>query len=187
MKQTSARPRSVDSITVSEIMSRGVWTVTPETQVGDVIRLFSEEQISGAPVVTDNGELKGVVSVTDVLRLAADEPESAPEETDWEEAWDALAEDDDDSDVAPRAYFLDVGSRSWMFRPSLAGQWPTSFDDHTVADIMTQATFTVRPQATIRELSRFLIRARIHRALVVEGGKLVGIVTAFDVVRAIAG
>jgi CBS domain-containing protein len=55
-----------------------------------------------------------------------------------------------------------------------------------VRDIMTPATFTVRPDATLREAARFLVRGGIHRALVLDGKQLVGIVSAFDIVRALA-
>jgi CBS domain-containing protein len=74
-----------------------------------------------------------------------------------------------------------------MLRPGAIDLPLLAFDQHEIADIMTTATFTVRPDATVRELADFLARGRIHRALVVEDGRLVGIVTAFDVVRAIAG
>jgi CBS domain-containing protein len=51
---------------------------------------------------------------------------------------------------------------------------------------MTPATFTVHASTSLVELARFLARGRIHRSLVVDGDRLVGIVTAFDVVRAVA-
>jgi CBS domain-containing protein len=38
----------------------------------------------------------------------------------------------------------------------------------------------------VKELADFLIRGRIHRAVVVEGERLVGIVTTMDVLRALA-
>jgi CBS domain-containing protein len=55
-----------------------------------------------------------------------------------------------------------------------------------VRDIMTPATFTVRPDTTLREAARFLVRGGIHRALVLDDKRLVGIVSAFDIVRALA-
>jgi CBS domain-containing protein len=181
-------PRTVDAITVSEVMTREVYTVTPESTVGDLIRLLSEEEITGVPVVTGTGRLRGVVSVTDVLRLAADGPIGTfQEEEAWEDAWDVLGRDGEASSTAPRSYFLDIGSHGMMLRPGAIDLPLLAFDQHRVADIMTPATFTVRPTATVRELARFLVRARIHRALVVDHGKLIGIVSAFDVVRAISG
>ena len=52
---------------------------------------------------------------------------------------------------------------------------------------MTPATVGVREEATLRELARFLLRAGIHRALVMEGGKLRGTATTMDVRRGVAG
>ena len=56
-----------------------------------------------------------------------------------------------------------------------------------VRDVMTPATFSVRPEATLPELARFMLHAGIHRALVLEGEALTGIVTTFDVLRAVSG
>jgi predicted transcriptional regulator len=82
---------------------------------------------------------------------------------------------------------LGVASATDVMRES-AGL-PASFEAASlnVRDVMTPATFTVRPDATLRELARFLVRGGVHRALVLEDERLIGVVTAFDVVRAIAG
>ena len=59
-------------------------------------------------------------------------------------------------------------------------------DDMSVEDIMSPVPFTVEPGTTVRELAVFLTQGRIHRALVTEDEHLVGIVTATDILRAIA-
>jgi CBS domain-containing protein len=53
-------------------------------------------------------------------------------------------------------------------------------------DVMTPATIHVRPTTCVRDLARFLVNARVHRALVVDEGRLMGIVSAFDIVQAVA-
>lgn len=188
-KQLREKRRTPDTLTVADIMARDVLTVTPDTTVGELIRVLSDEHISGVPVVTTAGALKGVVSVTDILRLAADEPIGTVEEATWEEAWGEMEPDDDeifDDRMVRHPFFLDSSIGSFMLRPGAEHLRLLPFADHEVEDIMTPATFTVSPKDSVRELSRFLARGRIHRALVVDEGKLVGIVTAFDVVRAIA-
>ena len=60
-------------------------------------------------------------------------------------------------------------------------------DEATVADIMTPVSFTVEPATPVSSLASFLLRGRIHRAVVTEGGRCVGIVTTTDVLRAVAG
>lgn len=170
--------------TVREIMQTGVVTVAPEATVTELAQLLYERGISGAPVCDGGGKVLGVVSATDLVRLAAEDGALVA----VEEAWPADPglrddfEDEEDDELAP--YFLDadVGAYDWAG----AGAEPAVFDRYTVRDIMTRATFSVRPRATIAELARFLLRARIHRALVLEDGRLTGIVTTSDVLRAVA-
>lgn len=59
-----------------------------------------------------------------------------------------------------------------------------AFENRKVREIMTPATFSVTPDTPVAELARLLHQQQIHRALVVEHGRLCGIVTAFDVLRA---
>jgi CBS domain-containing protein len=56
--------------------------------------------------------------------------------------------------------------------------------EYRVEDIMTPAPLAVTPETTVTELARFLVKCRVHRALVTEGKRLVGVVTAFDIMRA---
>jgi CBS domain-containing protein len=59
-------------------------------------------------------------------------------------------------------------------------------DELSVSDIMTPVTFTLPVTASARDLADFLVRGRIHRAVVVEDGRLQGIVTTMDILRALA-
>ncbi len=61
----------VVAATVRDIMHSEVLSVVPEMTVRELIHLLLEERISGAPVLGPNGKVLGVVSSTDVLRLAA--------------------------------------------------------------------------------------------------------------------
>ena len=51
----------------SEIMTRGVIAVTPDTPVRDVAKLMVDQRISGVPVI-DDGKLVGIVSENDLVR-----------------------------------------------------------------------------------------------------------------------
>lgn len=62
----------------------------------------------------------------------------------------------------------------------------SDLDDYVVEDIMSTANFHVGPDASLSELADLLLKRRIHRALVMEDGALLGIVTTVDVLRAIA-
>jgi len=68
--------------------------------------------------------------------------------------------------------------------PLLRTVRPSLLERHTVRQIMTAAIFHVREETTVADLARYLLASRIHRALVLDKGKLRGIVTTTDVLEA---
>jgi len=59
-------PRSEES-TVADVMTQVVVTVEPETPIPEVVALFRGRHISGAPVVSREGQVLGIISTSDVL------------------------------------------------------------------------------------------------------------------------
>ena len=58
---------------VSVLMSGGVVSVSPQTEVSEVVELMLEEKLGALPVVGgEDDELVGIVSYVDVLRAAQD-------------------------------------------------------------------------------------------------------------------
>ena len=55
--------------------------------------------------------------------------------------------------------------------------WDQEFQ---VGDIMSEVVATVPPAATLPEVAERMARDRIHRVLVTDGDKLLGIVTSID-------
>lgn len=173
-------------ITVRDIMATDVVSVAPDTSVRQLVRLMADEEISGAPVVDAAGTPVGVVSATDVLRLAADDVEIAvpPRGRTGEESPEPVETGDEEYDLIH--YFWSVGSPQRPAELDFQELPETALDEVTVGEIMTSAVFDISPDASVAELAAFLLRGRIHRAVVVEDHRLVGIVTAFDVLRAVA-
>lgn len=173
---------------VRNIMQTDVVTTGPEMSVYELSKLFTEHDITGAPVVDVDGEVLGVVSMTDVIRLAADEMDIRVAPRPFITAAAALADADADSEeeVDLVYYFQHMSPPGAGAGP--ASDWATEsdLDRYDVRSIMTPANFHVAPDATLGELAGFLLRGRIHRALVMEDDKLVGIVTTVDVLRAVA-
>lgn len=166
---------SVMEKTVREIMETEVVNVRPDLPVKELIEVLEENQITGAPVVDDGGDVVGVVSTRDVLRLAARE-----EETGSSSGGGGQREDDESG------YFRYANGPAG-FLPALPPGLPkTRLGTRPVRDIMTRATFSVRPDATLAEAARFLHKTGIHRALVFEGNRLAGVVSLRDVVAAVA-
>jgi CBS domain-containing protein len=166
---------------IEEIMQQDVVTVTPETPVKELLRILVTNQISGVPVVSEAGEILGVVSTTDVIRLGAQEAE-LPKGT---LSWEPLAVPHEEFDEDSAASFFMV-SEDWRYptEDQTKAIPDGSFEGVSVGDIMTSAAFTVGSRDTVGAVARFLLQGRIHRALVVEGDRLRGIVTAFDLLKA---
>lgn len=174
-------------LTVRDIMQVPVVTVTPDTTVRQLSRILADEEISGAPVVGAEGQLLGVVSATDVVRLAADDAEVHVASAASLDDPALIRDPDGPEDVEPDPYGFFLPEDSPLTREGFFEQFAeTELDAVVVRDIMTPVTFSVRADATLRELAEFLVRGRIHRAVVVEGDRLEGIVTSGDVLRAVS-
>ena len=148
------------AILAGDFMERNVVTVDPSLPVVEFERLLDRERISGAPVVSD-GRLVGVVSRSDLIRAQTDAADRA----------DAILD-----------YYRDVGGsapdRSEHAR--LTGERSESL---RVRDLMTEELVTVASGQSIAEVARALTTRRIHRVLVVDDGRLAGVISSLDVVR----
>jgi CBS-domain-containing membrane protein len=61
----------------------------------------------------------------------------------------------------------------------------TALKERTVRDVMTPDALGVGPEASMAELRRFFARTGVHRALVIDGRRLVGIVALSDALAAV--
>ena len=156
-------------LTVRDIMQDRVVTVHPDTTVRQLTRLLADEEISGTPVVDGNGTLVGVVSSTDVVRLAADDSDVRIASTTFRRGRTTFPDptEDEEPDPDPYGFFLPEDS-PFTGERVLEQYAENELDSVIVGDIMTPVTFSVRPTASLKELSEFLVRGRIHRAVVVE-------------------
>jgi CBS domain-containing protein len=64
---------------------------------------------------------------------------------------------------------------------------PVGADEPEVMDVMVRSFVTAEPEDTLGELAERLAAADAGSALVVEYGRLIGIVTSRDIVRAVGG
>jgi CBS domain-containing protein len=61
-----AEGRDPSSTKVSDVASRDVKTLTPDSSIEDAIRIVREQNVRRIPVVDDNGEPQGIVSIGDL-------------------------------------------------------------------------------------------------------------------------
>ena len=146
-----------------DLIHTNVATVRSDLSVTEFEQLLVREGVSGMPVV-DDGELRGVVSRTDIVRALVS------------------AEGDAGATVA---YYQEVAgtipgatSATHMASERIAAV--------TVRDIMTRELIAVAGDQPVREVAQTMVSRGVHRVLVTAGRRLLGIVTTLDLVRAIA-
>ncbi len=54
--------------TIQRVMIKNPTTVTPDTLLGDAVRLMHDNKWGSIPVVNENSKLVGILTLTDVLR-----------------------------------------------------------------------------------------------------------------------
>ena len=123
--------------TVREYMDRYVDTIRPDMEVLDAVDFLLAKRITGVPVVGAGGELIGILTETDCLKLLAKGA---------------------DHDL-PRG---------------------------RVADFMTREVETVPSRMDIYYAAGLFLKVSYRRLPVVDDGRLVGAITRFDILRAIA-
>jgi len=144
-----------------EIMQKDLVTVSPDLPLLDAHQLFVGEEIHGAPVVSDDGEVVGVVSSADLLRAVADEHASGSSEPDYLR------------DV------IEFSSPDWVGMPE---DFQDRLRDVRVSEVMTKELVSVGGAASLGDVARMLCENRVHRVLVIEAGRLAGMISTFDLV-----
>jgi len=148
------------SVDAASIMTRDVITCGPDATVAEVAALLAKHDISAVPVCDKDGRLLGMLSEGDLMR-----PFGAANE--MRRAWwlGMLAEG---TELAPE--FLDYVRE----------------DRRRAQDLMTRDVITATERTSAGEIADLVNKHRIKRVPILRDGKLVGIVSRADLVRALA-
>jgi CBS domain-containing protein len=143
-----------------EIMSTQVITIGKDTTIEEIAHLLADNNISGVPVVEENGKVIGMVTQKDLLYK------------DVEPRFPAMVE------ILGGIIFLN-GVRH--YNEELRKMVATKAED-----IMTRHVHMVRPDEKVERIAQLMVEEDINRVPVVEEGKLAGIISRADVIRYIA-
>jgi CBS domain-containing protein len=193
------RPAREDAmIRLRDIMTTDVVSVSPDLTIRDAMELLSSRHLSGVPVVAA-GKVVGVVTATDLMEFAADLPGAPTERPEQQEEgeWAAAEEEGEGGEVEvegtePSAtYFTelwtDVGADTDVRFANTSGPEWNALDEHTVAEAMTRAPIRcLTPDTPVPAAAEFIGMHNVHRVLVMDGERLVGIATASDISKAVA-
>jgi len=146
---------------VKDVMTKGLVTLKKEMPVKEAAEIFAKESIGGAPVVDEGGNLIGIVSESDLIMR----------------------------DV--RLHFptfiqlLD----GYIYLPRSLEKFESEFKRAVgarVGDVMTTDVATIDENATVEDAATLMVEKDIDRVPVMADGKLVGIISKSDLVKAIS-
>jgi CBS domain-containing protein len=148
--------------TVADVMTRDLFTVTPETPLQEAIQLLAQNRISGLPVVTEAGELQGVLSESDLM---------------WQVTGAPLP-----------AYIMLLDSVIYLENPTRYSEEVHKALGQTVAEVMShEKVSTTQPDTPLKAAAQLMHQKKVTRLPVLDAAnKLVGILTQGDIVRALA-
>jgi CBS domain-containing protein len=141
---------------VKDVMTSRVITIGPDATVRDAAKLMLDKGISGLPVVDAGGDLVGVVTEGDFLRRA--EIGTGKKRSLWQDI------------------LLGPGR--------LAEEYVQSHGRH-IKDVMTPKPYTTVQDASLEDVVALMEKRAIKRVPVVENGKIVGIVSRSNLIRAL--
>ena len=140
---------------VREVMTEDVLTIGPEAPLKDVAKILVEHGVSGLPVCDIEGHVVGVISEGDILYKEHDPTEGHV-----------------------------GGPLAWLVDGSPNYQGAAKAQAVTAGKAMTSPAVTIPPYESVAQAARIMCEQRVNRLPVVKRGKLVGIVTRADLVRA---
>lgn len=141
---------------VADVMTTDVLTTTPETPIRRLARDLGEHGISGMPVVADDGRVMGVISEADVLAKTRRLPDDAGR-----------------------------GALERLLHPGPSAE-AVKHDARVVGDAMTSPPVMIESYCSLATAASRMLEHGVNRLPVIQRGRLVGIVTRADLVRAFA-
>ncbi len=148
-------------IKAKDVMTADVITVTPDTTVEELGRLFIEKRISGAPVLDADDNLFGIVTENDLIKQ--NERFHIPTMI---RLFDA---------------FIPIGGDSSIEREI------KRMSASKVSEICTRKVVTVGPETPLTDIATIMSEKDVHLLPVVISGKLVGIIGKMDVIKGTVG
>lgn len=153
---------------VSQAMVRKVITLGPDDRLKDIVQKFLLNDISGAPVVDSKKNVIGILSESDILSV--------------------LKERQKELNLVYIAPSMGLVGLSFREKPieRETEEVFSELENITAREIMRKDVVTVAPDEELQVVVDLIAKGRFNRVPVVKNGRLVGIVTRGDIIRAIS-
>ncbi|HEV8499092.1 MAG TPA: CBS domain-containing protein [Gemmatimonadaceae bacterium] len=171
---------------LGSLMTPAPVTIGADASLRDAVDLLAAMGVNALPVMAGN-EIVGLLSSDSIIAFESATP-GVPTERDVADVFDPDPSTDDDA--PPAEYFaemwddtsLDVVER---LRVSDSPEWDV-LSEHTVEEAMIADPPQLPLDMTVQSAAELMRRTGAHRVLVVDRGRLCGIVTTMDITRAVA-
>jgi CBS domain-containing protein len=140
---------------VKDVMTTKIVCVSPQQTIANAIRLMVHSHVSGLPVVDAAGKLVGVLSEGDLLRRI-------------------------EIGTTKKAHWLE-----YLFRPGHLAEVYKQTHGRKVEEIMSTDISSIDQSLPLEAAVSLMEKRRIKRLPVMDGDKLVGIITRADFIRAL--
>jgi len=148
-----------------DIMSGNLLTAYEGWTISRLADFFINRQVSAAPVIASDHELVGVVSVSDVFKF------------------NNLAERDKSN--ALRNHYRDSCGQD--INEEVLRSWVKDADKNcTVHQIMNREVIAIDQHESLDAVTKKLLEQHLHRVFVTENNKVVGVITAMDLLAALS-
>ena len=142
---------------VSDVMTDRVISVRPSDRIADAVRVMLDNRISGLPVISEAGQLVGIVSEGDLLRRI------------------------ETGTTRHRARWLEV-----LLSPGRLASEYVHTHGRRVDEVMTRDVITVTETSPLDTVVQLMERHGIKRVPVIRNGNVVGIVSRANLLYALA-
>lgn len=152
---------------VRDFMRCDVFFVKPNHSVFDVAKVFSQNNISGAPVV-EHGKVIGIVSISDMVRFMG------------------IKLTDENVAHEPQSLsmillnLVKMGKDFVDFKKEIERVSKTE-----IKHMMSKEVVAIEPDADLFEAANMMEKNDVNRLPVIEKGKLVGIIARADLIKAL--
>src|SRR3954463_10508221 len=148
--------------TVREYMDENPITVAPGASLEEVARAIGENELPGVPVVNEGGRVVGIVTENDLV----------------------ISDDEGDLHIP---HYIELFGGLVFLEPFRRFEKRLKKAVATTADqMMTADPRTVGPDDDVHEAAHVIVETGHNRIPVVADGRLVGVISRADVVRALA-
>ena len=193
---------------VRTIMTQQITTLAHDSRIGDAVDIIVKKKIGGLPIIDDDGVLNGIVTERDVLRVLGAERSTFTVEDVMSSSLRVTSPDCTIANVAHdmtqyRFRRLPVVSDDVLYGMITATDIMKYLGSREVFSRLTTGNvaevmglpvrtliggdlYTTTPMQSINQAAREMLTRNIGALPVIEGSRLIGLVTEFDLVRAFA-